>query len=212
METKSIYSLYLKRILDFLFSLLLLIVFSPLIVILSFLVKINLGSPVFFKQERPGKNEEVFTMLKYRSMTSMTDSSGELLPDSERLTLFGKFLRSTSLDELPELLNILKGDMSFVGPRPLLTEYLDLYDDSQRKRHLVRPGLTGLAQVNGRNAINWETKFMYDIEYINKIGFMTDLKICVLTIKKVLCRENINQESNVTAEKFKGTKKLQTKE
>jgi len=200
----GIYRKYFKRPLDFMFALITLIVLSPLLLIIAILVKINLGSPVIFKQKRPGLNEKIFTLYKFRTMTDKRDENGKLLPDSERLTSFGKFLRSTSLDELPELYNILKGDMSFVGPRPLLVEYLPLYNDFQRRRHEVRPGLTGLAQVNGRNAISWEQKFKLDVEYVDNVSFIGDLKIIILTIKKVLVREGISSETSVTMEPFRG--------
>lgn len=160
-----------------------------------------------FKQERPGLNEKIFTLYKFRSMTDERDENGELLPDSVRLTKFGKFLRSTSLDELPELFNILKGDMSIIGPRPLLVQYLPLYDEHQRRRHEVRPGLSGLAQVNGRNAISWEEKFNLDIEYVNNISFILDWKIIFLTIKKVFVREGISSDTSVTMEPFQGNNK-----
>jgi len=186
------------------FALITLIVLSPLLLIIAILVKINLGSPVIFKQKRPGLNEKIFTLYKFRTMTDKRDENGKLLPDSERLTSFGKFLRSTSLDELPELYNILKGDMSFIGPRPLLVKYLPLYNDFQRRRHEVRPGLTGLAQVNGRNAISWEQKFKLDVEYVDNVSFIGDLKIIILTIKKVLVREGISSETSVTMEPFRG--------
>jgi len=171
------YRKYFKRPLDFILSLIAIIVLSPVFIIIAILVRIKLGSPVIFKQDRPGLNEKIFTMYKFRTMTDERDENGELLPDSKRLTKFGRMLRSTSLDELPELFNILKGDMSFVGPRPLLVEYLPLYNEQQRRRHEVRPGLTGYAQVNGRNAISWEEKFKYDLEYVEKISFLLDLKI-----------------------------------
>lgn len=192
---------------DFILSLIALIVLSPVIVIIAILVRVKLGSPIIFKQQRPGLNEKIFTMYKFRTMTDERDANGELLPDSERLTKFGKFLRSTSLDELPELFNILKGDMSIVGPRPLLVQYLPLYNDFQRRRHEVRPGLTGLAQVNGRNAIDWEEKFFLDVRYVEKISFFLDLKIIFLTIKKVLVKEGINSKTSATTEPFKGNNK-----
>ena len=203
----SIYSKYFKRPMDFILSLIALIVLSPVIVIIAILVRVKLGSPIIFKQQRPGLNEKIFTMYKFRTMTDERDANGELLPDSERLTKFGKFLRSTSLDELPELFNILKGDMSIVGPRPLLVQYLPLYNDFQRRRHEVRPGLTGLAQVNGRNAIDWEEKFFLDVRYVEKISFFLDLKIIFLTIKKVLVKEGINSKTSATTEPFKGNNK-----
>lgn len=195
-----------KRLLDFLLSLIALIILSPLFLIIAILVRIKLGKPVIFKQERPGKNEKIFILYKFRTMTDKKDEKGNLLPDDQRLTRFGKILRSTSLDELPELVNILKGDMAIVGPRPLLVEYLPLYNEEQRHRHDVRPGLTGLAQVNGRNSITWEEKFKEDVRYIKKITFIRDLKIVLKTVCKVFKREGISQENNATMEKFKGSK------
>ncbi|NLY70645.1 MAG: sugar transferase [Clostridiales bacterium] len=199
------YRKYFKRPLDFILSLIAIIVLSPVFIIIAILVRIKLGSPVIFKQERPGLNEKIFTMYKFRTMTDERDENGELLPDSKRLTKFGRMLRSTSLDELPELFNILKGDMSFVGPRPLLVEYLPLYNEQQRRRHEVRPGLTGYAQVNGRNAISWEEKFVYDVEYVDKLSFLLDIKIIIYTILKVFKREGINSETAATMEPFKGS-------
>lgn len=192
---------------DFILSLIAIIVLSPIFLIVALLVKIKLGSPMIFKQQRPGLNEKIFTMYKFRTMTDERDENGELLPDSVRLTKFGKFLRSTSLDELPELFNILKGDMSIVGPRPLLVQYLPLYNDHQKRRHEVRPGLTGLAQVNGRNAISWEEKFDLDVRYVDNVSFIGDWKIIFLTIKKVFIREGINSETAATMEPFTGNKK-----
>lgn len=200
------YAKYIKRILDFVLSLVALIVLSPVLLIVAILVRVKLGSPVIFKQQRPGKNEKIFTLYKFRTMTDKKDENGNLLPDSERLTKFGKLLRSTSLDELPELVNILKGDMAIVGPRPLLVEYLPLYNEEQKHRHDVRPGLTGLAQVSGRNSITWEEKFNDDLEYIEKISILEDVKIIFTTIGKVFKREGISQENNATMEKFKGNK------
>lgn len=200
------YAKYIKRILDFVLSLVALIVLSPVLLIVAILVRVKLGSPVVFKQQRPGKNEKIFTLYKFRTMTDKKDENGNLLPDSERLTKFGKFLRSTSLDELPELVNILKGNMAIVGPRPLLVEYLPLYNEKQKHRHDVRPGLTGLAQVSGRNSITWEEKFNDDLEYIEKISILEDIKIIFTTIGKVFKREGISQENNATMEKFKGNK------
>lgn len=200
------YAKYIKRILDFVLSLVALIVLSPVLLIVAILVRVKLGSPVIFKQQRPGKNEKIFTLYKFRTMTDKKDENGNLLPDSERLTKFGKFLRSTSLDELPELVNILKGNMAIVGPRPLLVEYLPLYNEKQKHRHDVRPGLTGLAQVSGRNSITWEEKFNDDLEYIEKISILEDIKIIFTTIGKVFKREGISQENNATMEKFKGNK------
>ncbi|EOS8014126.1 TPA: sugar transferase, partial [Enterococcus faecium] len=196
MRKKTFYQLFGKRILDILLSGIALIVLSPIILIVGFLVRIKLGSPIIFKQERPGKSEKIFSMYKFRTMTDERDHNGEYLPDEIRLTKFGKILRATSLDELPELWNILKGDMSIVGPRPLLVEYLPLYSEKQRKRHNVRPGLTGLAQVNGRNAISWEEKFDLDVYYVDKISFFNDLIIIIQTCKKVIKKENINTINN----------------
>lgn len=199
------YAKYIKRILDFILSLLAIIILSPVMLIIYILVRIKLGKPAIFKQQRPGKNEKIFTLYKFRTMTDEKDEDGNLLPDEKRLTKFGKMLRSTSLDELPELFNILKGDMAIVGPRPLLVEYLKLYNDEQRKRHNVRPGLTGLAQVSGRNLISWQDRFEKDIYYVNNVTFMNDLKIILVTVKKVIKREGISQDNNVTMEKFKGS-------
>lgn len=185
------YAKYFKRVLDFLLSLFAIIVLSPILLIVAILVRVKLGSPVIFKQKRPGKNEKIFTLYKFRTMTDAKDKEGNLLPDSERLTKFGKTLRSTSLDELPELFNILKGDMSLIGPRPLAVCYLPYYNEKEKHRHDVRPGLTGLAQINGRNALNWEERFAYDIEYINNITFMNDMKIFFKTFIKVFKKEDI---------------------
>lgn len=198
------YQFFLKRAIDLLFSFLGVIILSPLLLVIGILVKVKLGGPVLFKQKRPGRNEKIFTMYKFRTMTNEVNEKGALLPDKIRLTRFGKFLRSTSLDELPELFNILKGDMSIVGPRPLLIQYLPLYNSFQKKRHNVRPGLTGLAQINGRNAINWEKKFELDVKYVENVKFIEDLRIIFVTIKKVLDREDINSNTSVTMEPFKG--------
>ncbi|RDW20747.1 sugar transferase [Oceanobacillus chungangensis] len=203
----GIYRNFLKRPMDFILSLIAIIVLSPVFLVVSILVKSKLGSPVLFKQQRAGYNEKIFMMYKFRTMTDERDENGELLPDSARLTKFGKFLRSTSLDELPELLNILKGDMSIVGPRPLLVQYLSLYNKHQKRRHEVRPGLSGLAQISGRNAISWEDKFNLDIEYVDNVSFIRDWKIILLTIKKVFEREGINSETAATMEAFKGSEK-----
>lgn len=200
------YAKYIKRILDFILSLIALIVLSPVLLVVAILVRIKLGSPIIFKQQRPGKDEKIFTLYKFRTMTDKKDENGNLLPDSERLTKFGKVLRSTSLDELPELVNILKGDMSIVGPRPLLVEYLPLYSEEQKHRHDVRPGLTGLAQVSGRNSLSWEEKFNDDLQYIKHITFFEDMKIIFMTVAKVFKREGIAQEGNATMEKFTGNK------
>ena len=204
MRKKTFYQLFGKRILDILLSGIALIVLSPIILIVGFLVRIKLGSPIIFKQERPGKSEKIFSMYKFRTMTDERDHNGEYLPDEIRLTKFGKMLRATSLDELPELWNILKGDMSIVGPRPLLVEYLPIYSEKQRKRHNVRPELTGLAQVNGRNAISWKAKFEYDYLYIEDYSFTKDINIIWHTIKKVLKHDGITSNSSVTNEKFTG--------
>lgn len=204
-QNGGIYSKFIKRPMDFILSLLAIILLSPILLIVALLVKIKLGSPIIFKQDRPGLNEKIFTMYKFRTMTDERDENGELLPDEMRLTKFGKFLRSTSLDELPEFLNILKGDMSIIGPRPLLVEYLSLYNEHQKRRHEVRPGLSGLAQVNGRNTLSWEEKFKIDIEYVDNISFIGDLKIIFLTVKKVFKREGINQEGEATIQAFKGS-------
>lgn len=200
------YAKGIKRMIDLFLSLIAFALLMPLMIIIYILVRVKLGKPAIFKQQRPGKDEKIFTLYKFRTMTDKKDEKGNLLSDSERLTKFGKFLRSTSLDELPELLNIIKGDMAIVGPRPLLVEYLELYNEEQRHRHDVRPGLTGLAQVRGRNSITWEEKFKEDIEYINKISFFVDIKIILQTIIKVFKREGISQENNATMEKFKGNK------
>lgn len=198
------YRKYIKRLLDILLSAIGIIVLSPVMLVMAFLIRIKLGSPVIFRQKRPGKNEKIFEMYKFRSMTDERDKDGKMLPDEMRLTEFGKKLRSTSLDELPELFNILKGDMSIVGPRPLLVKYLPLYSEEQRHRHDVRPGLTGLAQVKGRNLINWEQKFSLDIEYVRNITFKHDLKILLDTIKVVVKREGIQAEKDVTMPPFMG--------
>jgi len=204
-SNQGIYQRYFKRPMDFILSLIALIILSPVFLVVALLVRINLGSPVIFKQQRPGLNEKIFTMYKFRTMTDERDENGELLPDAVRLTKFGKFLRSTSLDELPELFNILKGDMSIVGPRPLLVQYLPLYNEHQKRRHEVRPGLTGLAQVNGRNAISWEEKFDLDVQYVDNVTFINDWKIIFTTLKKVTLREGINSETAATMEFFEGS-------
>lgn len=201
------YAKYIKRPMDFFLSLCAIIVLSPVFIVLictGFLVM--KGNP-FFTQQRPGKNEKIFKIIKFRTMTCERDKNGKLLPDEQRLTKYGKFLRSTSLDELPELFNILKGDMSLVGPRPLLVQYLPLYNERQKRRHNVKPGLSGLAQVSGRNAITWEEKFEDDIKYIENITFLGDVKIILMTFYKVFKREGISQENNATIEEFKGTEK-----
>lgn len=198
------YKKYVKRLMDFILSLIAMIVLSPILLIVAILVRVKLGGPVLFKQDRPGLNEEIFTMYKFRSMTDERDENGELLPNHIRLTKFGKVLRSTSLDELPGLFNILKGDMALIGPRPLLIEYLPLYNERQKHRHDVRPGLSGLAQINGRNLITWEEKFDYDVHYVEKVSFILDCKILIKTILKVFKREGVNSSETVTMERFKG--------
>lgn len=206
---RTFYDKYIKRIIDFLLSLIGIIILSPVLLIVSIMVRTKLGSPILFKQERPGLNGKIFKMYKFRTMTNETDENGELLPDEVRLTKFGQFLRSSSLDELPEMFNILKGDMSIVGPRPLLVKYLPLYSERQSHRHDVRPGLTGYAQVNGRNAISWEEKFELDIFYVNNSSFMVDLMIFFKTIKKVFDREGISSDTSVTMEEFKGSREAE---
>ncbi len=203
---KGFYEKFIKRPQDLVLSLSALILLSPVLIAVAVLVRIKLGSPVLFTQERPGLNEKIFKMYKFRTMTDEKDENGNLLPDNIRLTKFGKILRSTSLDELPELLNIIKGDMSIVGPRPLLVQYLELYNDHQKRRHEVRPGLSGHAQVNGRNAISWEDKFNLDVEYVDNVSFLGDWKIIFLTIKKVFVKEGISSDTSVTMEPFRGNK------
>lgn len=203
----GIYERFIKRPQDFVCALLALIVLSPIMLVTALLVRIKLGSPVIFHQERPGKDGKIFKLYKFRTMTDEKDEHGKLLPDEKRLTSFGKKLRATSLDELPELVNILKGDMSVVGPRPLLVRYLPRYNAHQARRHEVRPGFTGYAQVNGRNAISWEEKFNYDVKYVDHITFMGDWKIIFQTVGTVLRRDGINSETAATMEEFMGTEK-----
>ncbi len=198
------YEKFFKRPLDFIFALLALIVLSPVLLITYILVVIFLGFPGIFKQPRPGKNEKIFNLYKFRTMTNTKDKNGKLLPDEKRLTKFGKFLRSASLDELPELINILIGDMSFIGPRPLLVDYLPRYNIKQRRRHEIRPGLTGLAQVSGRNSIPWQKRFDIDILYVDRITFLQDSSIILKTISLVLKRKNINSSASATMEEFMG--------
>lgn len=204
-KKRGFYERFIKRTQDCILSLIALIVLSPVFCVVVILIRINLGSPIIFKQERPGLNDRIFKMYKFRTMTDERDTEGELLSDNVRLTNFGKFLRATSLDELPELWNIVRGDMAIIGPRPLLVQYLELYDEHQKRRHEVRPGLSGLAQVNGRNSISWEDKFNLDVEYVDNVSFIGDWKIILLTIKKVFVREGISSDTSVTMEPFKGS-------
>lgn len=203
------YRNYIKRWMDVVLSLLAIVCLSPVLLVTAILVRAKLGSPVIFRQRRPGKDEKIFELYKFRTMTDERDEDGNLLPDEKRLTSFGKKLRATSLDELPELFNILKGDMSIVGPRPLLVEYLELYDERQRHRHDVRPGLSGLAQIKGRNAIDWPSRFEYDLQYIRSISFFGDWKIIFLTVKAALKRENITSGTSETMEAFTGSQQVE---
>lgn len=196
---------YIKRILDIISSLLAIIILSPLLGVLTVIGAFEMKGNPFFTQERPGKDEKIFKLVKFRTMTNAKDKDGNLLSDAERLTKYGKFLRNTSLDELPELFNILKGDMSVIGPRPLLVEYIPRYNEHQHRRHEVRPGLSGWAQVNGRNAISWEDKFNYDVEYVDNYSIVMDVKILFMTILNVLKREGISSETSATMEEFMGT-------
>ncbi len=196
---------YIKRILDIISSLLAIIILSPLLGMLTVIGAFEMKGNPFFTQERPGKDEKIFKLVKFRTMTNAKDKDGNLLSDADRLTKYGKFLRNTSLDELPELFNILKGDMSVIGPRPLLVKYLPRYNEHQHRRHEVRPGLSGWAQVNGRNAISWEDKFNYDVEYVDNYSIVMDLKILFMTILNVLKREGISSETSATMEEFMGT-------
>lgn len=203
----------IKRCLDFLLSLGGLVVLSPVLLVLCILVRIKLGSPVFFKQERPGKDEKIFTLCKFRTMTDKRDEKGELLPDAERLTKFGRFLRATSLDELPELFNILKGDMSVIGPRPLLVSYLPYYTKREKLRHTVRPGLTGLAQVSGRNFIDWDRRLEKDVEYVENLSFRMDLKVLWMTVRTVLGHtEEVAEDTNAVEGNFAQIRKQRLKE
>lgn len=209
MESKhkpGIYEKYVKRMLDIVLSLAFILLFWWVYVIISLLVRVKLGSPVLFRQQRPGKDGKVFDMIKYRTMTDQRDEKGELLPDEMRLTKFGKLLRATSLDELPEIFLILKGDLSIIGPRPLLVSYLPLYNEHQKRRHEVKPGLTGYAQVNGRNAISWEEKFDLDVWYVDHVSFVTDIKILFKTVQVVFKRSGISSGTSETMEAFGGSK------
>ena len=201
------YKFFLKRIFDFLLSLTAILLLSPLLLILIIAGMVKMGGNPFFTQERPGKNGKIFKLVKFKSMNNKRDENGELLPDEVRLTNYGRFIRNTSLDELPELINILKGDMAIVGPRPLLVRYLTRYNATQARRHEVRPGLTGLAQVNGRNAISWEEKFRYDVEYVDNVSLLLDIKIILKTALKVVKRDGISSETSATMEEFMGNTK-----
>lgn len=201
------YRKYFKRIFDFVISLIAILLLSPVLVILILTGMIKMGENPFFTQERPGKDGRIFKLIKFKSMNNKRDADGNLLPDEVRLTSYGKFIRNTSLDELPELVNILKGDMAIVGPRPLLVKYLTRYNKTQARRHEVRPGLTGLAQVNGRNAISWEEKFCYDVEYVDNLSFLMDIKIICKTALKVIKRDGISSETSATMEEFMGQAK-----
>ena len=199
--------LYFKRLLDLALSLFGFVLIIPIFLLLWLLLTIaNKGAGAFFLQQRPGKNEKIFNVIKFKTMTDEKDTDGKLLPDEKRLTKIGKFVRSASLDEIPQLLNVIKGDMSLIGPRPLLVQYLPLYNENQKRRHEVRPGITGWAQVNGRNAISWEQKFKYDVWYVDNVSLSLDFKILLLTIKKVFIREGINSDTNITMEMFKGNR------
>lgn len=203
---------YIKRILDIISSLLAIIILSPLLAVTAVLVKTKLGSPVLFKQERPGKDEKIFTLMKFRTMTDERDENGELLPDDIRLTKFGKFLRSTSIDELPELFNILKGDMSVIGPRPLLVQYLPYYTEQEKHRHDVRPGLTGWAQVNGRNSLDWDHRFECDVEYVKNMSLLFDIRILFSTVLKVIGKSDVAEDTNLTEGNFAEIRAQQIKE
>ena len=197
----------IKRFFDFLFSLLMLIIFSPILILVSLIIYFDIGSPILFKQERPGKNEKIFKLYKFRTMKNIVDSNGVLKDDISRISSIGKFLRESSLDELPSLVNVLKGEMSLVGPRPLLIEYLQYYNKEQQLRHNVKPGITGWAQVNGRNSISWEEKFKLDVWYVRNNSLVLDLRILLMTLKKVFAREGINSDVDTTMEKFTGNNK-----
>lgn len=203
-RNKGFYEKFIKRPQDLVLSVIALVILSPIFLVVAIIVRIKLGTPIFFVQKRPGLHEKIFDMYKFRTMTDKKNENGELLPDEIRLTKVGKWLRALSLDELPELWNIIKGDMAIVGPRPLLVSYLDKYDEYQKRRHEVKAGLTGYAQINGRNAISWNEKFELDVTYVDNVSFVGDWKIIFLTIKKVVIREGINSSSNTTMEPFEG--------
>ncbi len=201
-----IYKNFFKPLFDRVLAFILIVLLLPVYIVVALLIYVKLGRPIVFAQHRPGKDEKIFTIYKFRTMSNDVDANGELLPDEQRLYGVGKKIRSLSLDELPQLFNVLKGEMSFIGPRPLLVEYLPLYNQEQKKRHNVKPGITGLAQVNGRNAISWEEKFKYDVEYVKNLSFWFDMKILYQTVLKVLKKDGISQEGHVTMEKFRGSK------
>lgn len=200
------YKLFTKRLIDIIISLICLIILTPILIIVTLNLLIANKGKVFFVQKRPGRNEQIFMILKFKTMNDKRDKDSNLLSDAERLTKIGKFIRKTSLDEIPQLINVLKGDMSLIGPRPLLIEYLPLYNEKQKRRHSVKPGITGLAQVNGRNAISWEQKFEYDVQYVDELSFWGDMKILFLTFLKVFKSEGINQKGEATMQPFKGIK------
>lgn len=200
------YKIFTKRLIDIIISLICLIILTPILIIVTLNLLVANKGKVFFVQKRPGRNEQIFMILKFKTMNDKRDKDNNLLSDAERLTKMGKFIRKTSLDEIPQLINVLKGDMSLIGPRPLLIEYLPLYNEKQKRRHSVKPGITGLAQVNGRNAISWEQKFEYDVQYVDELSFWGDMKILFLTFLKVFKSEGINQKGEATMQPFKGTK------
>ncbi len=200
------YKIYIKPLLDKIFGYIIITLFSPIMLIIASIIYVRMGRPIFFSQQRPGLDEEIFTIYKFRTMSDERDSDGNLLSDEKRLKGIGKMIRSTSLDELPQLFNVLKGDMSFIGPRPLLVEYLKLYDQKQRRRHEIKPGITGWAQVNGRNAISWQKKFDLDLYYVDNCSFILDMKIFWMTFLKLFKRSDISSYDHVTMEKFKGDK------
>lgn len=204
MKKPSLYEKFGKRSFDLFFSFTLLIFLSPVLVVIAILISLTMGRPIFFVQKRPGKDEIIFNLYKFRTMSNKKDITGQLLPDEKRLTRIGSFLRKTSLDELPELINIVKGEMSLVGPRPLLIEYLPLYTEEQNKRHRILPGLTGLAQINGRNQISWSKKFKYDIEYVKTMSFLLDINILLQTLRVVVSKKGINPDKSSSTRKFKG--------
>ena len=206
------YRLFIKRLLDIVISGVALLILSPVYLILAILIRVKLGSPVIFHQERPGKDEKIFTLCKFRTMTDERDENGNLLPDNVRLTKFGKLLRSTSLDELPELWNIFKGDMSLIGPRPLLVSYLPYYTEEEKLRHTVRPGLTGLAQVSGRNFLDWDNRLKKDVEYVKNLSFLMDLKVIFLTVKVVFVKENVAEDTNFVEGNFAEIRKARMEE